>query len=673
MRAVPTLLAVSLALLLGPVTGSGLAQTSEPVHLVLASQTPWTTPQRPVLRIAVLATNPGASPLGRLSMEVAFGESIVSRFGYETSLTDGPGSIAARVDVPVEGRLEPGLPRAIAARVDMSTLAAIVQDDSRVYPLQVTVRSGGRVVASLNSAAIYLVRRPEAPLLFSWWATFQGDPAFDTGDRLTQPAIEAALGSDGSLGAPAQALAALEQNGAIPIDVIVQPSLLRDAQQMARGYTRSDGTRVAAGTGGAAAADAFLKALTTAAAAPPVQLVGLPYSGASLPALLGSGLQDDADRQQQRGDQILASILGVDPVPGVSRPPSGLLDDATLAWLVGRGQPTVLADASTVDRPPGASGLAPPPTATIFTPSGQATLVLPDPGTDALLQRTDLLADPVRAAQAVLGELAVVWKEAPAPSPPTQRGVAVALPSILPAQLWGPLLARLGHAPFLRAGSADILAAGVSPPGAQTTLPRPETSRFSFGYARQIRSLRRDVGAYASMLGTGSSEPDRLRDDLLQAEASSFVLDEAAGQPWLDEVARVTQEAFASSTPQVQQLFTFTSREGTIPLRMGDPGSTPLTVTVQLEAAQFDFPDGAQQRVVLSRPNQIVTFRVIARAAGRNPLKVVVFSPSGRAISDQTIVVRTTAVNGIALVVTAAAALGLLLLYGRRWVRRRTR
>ena len=43
------------------------------------------------------------------------------------------------------------------------------------------------------------------------------------------------------------------------------------------------------------------------------------------------------------------------------------------------------------------------------------TLVLPDPSTQALFARTDLLGDPVLASQLVLGELALIWKQSRCP------------------------------------------------------------------------------------------------------------------------------------------------------------------------------------------------------------------------------------------------------------------
>ena len=142
--------------------------------------------------------------------------------------------------------------------------------------------------------------------------------------------------------------------------------------------------------------------------------------------------------------------------------------------------------------------------------------------------------------------------------------------------------------------------------------------------------------------------------------------------PWLDEAARVTAGAFTSATPEVQQVFTFTSSEGTLPLRMGDPGDTPLSITVRLESSQFEFPEGNEQRVTLVEPNQLVEFQVHAKAAGRNPIRLQVLTPDGRRISVQTVVVRTTAMNPLALLITAGAAAVLLLLFARRWTRRRT-
>jgi hypothetical protein len=100
----------------------------------------------------------------------------------------------------------------------------------------------------------------------------------------------------------------------------------------------------------------------------------------------------------------------------VARPTAGSLSDDAIGWLADKGATTVLGNVDTVARHAQGPTLNPDPTATVSAPDGSnVTLVLPDPGVEGLLTRPDLLADPVRAAQAVLGELAVIWKESPVP------------------------------------------------------------------------------------------------------------------------------------------------------------------------------------------------------------------------------------------------------------------
>jgi hypothetical protein len=75
-----------------------------------------------------------------------------------------------------------------------------------------------------------------------------------------------------------------------------------------------------------------------------------------------------------------------------------------------------------------------------------------------------------------------------------------------------------------------------------------------------------------------------------------------------------------------------------------------------------------------------VSFRVVANASGQNPLYLsirapndtMIPNPNDNAATITTITVRSTAINRIALFVTLAAAIGLVALYSRRWVRRRT-
>jgi hypothetical protein len=105
---------------------------------------------------------------------------------------------------------------------------------------------------------------------------------------------------------------------------------------------------------------------------------------------------------------------------------------------------------------------------------------------------------------------------------------------------------------------------------------------------------------------------------------------------------------------------------------MGDPGPTPVKLVVQLRSAWFDFPDGSTQTVTLDQPNQIVSFRVQATAGSQgHPIQMLISSPSGRLLFQEPLVVRTASVSRIALAITVLAAALLVVLWVRRFVRRR--
>jgi hypothetical protein len=67
-----------------------------------------------------------------------------------------------------------------------------------------------------------------------------------------------------------------------------------------------------------------------------------------------------------------------------------------------------------------------------------------------------------------------------------------------------------------------------------------------------------------------------------------------------------------------------------------------------------------------------LTFPVDLRTNGRFEVFVRIQSPNGRVIAHPRLIVRSTAFNRVALVITLAAAAMLLILWARRFVPRRT-
>ncbi len=657
------------------------AQDQGGVTLTLKAQTPFTSLKDPQLRMIVAATNGSETAYSDLSVVVTIGQAIRSRTQYEASLREGPGlsPVAAR-SFPQTGALAPGQTRTFDVRLNV-TDAGLDPADSLVYPSQVDLRSSGAPLVSLNTPVVHIVRRPEQPMRLAWWAEVTSPPALDPAGTLVDPAFEASIAPGGSLGSEVEALRqmATDPSRGDPIDLVIEPAVVDQLARMATGYDRADGSTVEAGKDGAANAAALLQSLRVVARSPSVQVSALPFAAPQIPSLLAGGLPGDLERQRTAGRAIMETTLGVTGTDAVARPPQGALDAAAVEDLVGGGSSTILADAGTVERPPQPNEFAPLPTASLSTPSGEpARLVLPDPGTQALLEDPTLQSDPVRAAQVVVGELATIWRESPVPAPqpdgtPTVRGIALTLPAGLPAPLWGQITRRIADAPFLRTAFAQDFVEQVNPPGPPAEILAPSTAAFSKIYAEGIREERRSVDAYRSMLVTQSPTPTQLDTDLLYAEWGGYLgtVGEQAGRVWIDHVHTVTEDVFARARPQTAQMFTFTAASGTIPLRMGDPGATPLKIVVQLRSAWFRFPDGPTQVVTLTQPNQVVSFRVTATAGGQaHPIQMLVRAPSGRPLAEpQTLFVRTAAVSRVALLITVLAAVGLGVLWTRRLMR----
>lgn len=678
--------AVAFLVCAGMVAPPAAAQDTA-VSLRLVSQSPWVLGyKRGTLDLELSAFNGGSTPLRNLRLAVSFGAHTTTQGEFEGMLSTGVTSVIASdtKDVPIE--IGPGeAPRPIQMHVDMKAIDAIDPSDSQVYPALVQLLSeSGTVVASLVTPVIYLVNEPVAPMLLSTWVKLSAPIAFGADGTLVDATFPTAIAELGALRAPLDAIAATTggRNPHGVLDLALDPLLIAQARDLLPGYRLSDGTTIANTDPSVKEAKKFLHKLTTATArTDTLETIALPYTDPVLPAMLASGLGTQLSSERDAGEIIVESLnpalASTVPTRTIALPNDGRLSDPALDWLSGEGANIVLGNADTVDRSPYQGTLAPAPT----VPMSSGTMILPDPTTQALFDRTDLLTDPVRAAQIVLGELAVIWKQQPAPTAPTQRGIALAPPPTLPPDLWAPLLSRLSDAPFLKPVTATQLVQQVHPDetnvNEEAPLAAPDSSQFEPDYAAAIEDLTRAVDAYGSMLPSGDQIPTDLRRRLFLATAPAYLIDPAAGQPWLDSVNEGTSRAFNAVHPAVSTstAFTFTSREGTIPIQMGDPGPTPLHVIVELQSTGFTFldPPGNPQDVTLQQPGQEITFDVVAEGSGQSTMFVIVRAPDGQEISRQTITVRSTAVNRIALIITAGAALGLVALYARRWFRRRKR
>jgi hypothetical protein len=667
-------LVLGLLLILGTAAPARAQPGGLEATIRLVSQTAWTTPEHPVLRITIQIDNVGDQTIPDAVVGWRLGQKVTSRVEYETSLVDGPSFAAAADTVFRAEDLEPGTSTEVAIRIDTTATEAI-EDDSGVYPLQLELRSGGELVASLTTAAVHIVRKPLKRVLLSWWTELATPIAFGPDGTMIDAGFEAALASGGGIVAQVEALLdrLRSETPGTALDLVVSPVALDQLERAADGYERSDGTSVPSDAPAPQAARETLARIEEIAASPQARLHAMPFAAPRLPALLSSGLATHLDAQWRLGDETFERILGEQPDPTVARPPGLALDQASIDAMASRGASTILGAADSVERPPQDNGFAPPPAATLFLSSGgDVTLLLPDPGATSLLSSPDLREDPVLAAQVLLGELATIWKEQPVPPDDIQRGLALDLLPDLPAGFWRPAMARLSNAPFLEPVYAEDLRDGILPPPELATLGPNEPEVFSDAYVDDLMATAHRVNTFGSVVEEPAGEVDQLRRALFTAEASQYIPSEGSGRVWINAVNDVVDRTFDGIAPDTSRPLTFTSRSVTIPLRMGDPGGRVLNVRVALASGRVDFLGVNEQAITLDQPDQVLKFPVEVKAAGPSSIDVIVRSPDGVELSRAVLLVRSTAVNPIALLITVGAGLVLVALWSRRLFRRRS-
>ena len=683
-RLSPPVIALSVWLAFGlGAAAPAYAQATPSATLTLLSQTSWNCPnevdlQQPTggltcptgrkLVIRLRAQNTGTEPMDQLAIGMTLYSRILSRSAYEASLTTDPGVTLKAHTFPRRGAIQPGQTRDFEVSMTLDT--GLDPDHSGVYPVKVDLRSGVTSVAAIRTPAIFLVRQPEIPLTLSWTFVLSHQITFAPDGTFTDPSLQNSLAPGGRLSGQLRALVDLAAAPSAPaVDVAISPVLLTQLGRMRGGYSVVDGDGttqdVPAGEDGSELAAQALEALRGVAAAPGVEVTTLPFSVPELPSLFGGGLGNDVGIQLQRGRAVASALIQADPPEGILRPPGAALDDESLRGLAGIGIGTLIVGPSTVDLPPQPLGFAGP--ATTSLDEGAIAAIVPEPSTDAVMSSV-AEADPVRAAQVVLGELTTIWQEAPG----ERRSVALVLgeDAPLPGPFFPPLARNVAGAPWLTPATAGAFV-DAFPSTETSALANPSLLRFPPTYVGALKQARRRVETLRSMLPETSIEPDRLETMLLLAEARQFLSSTTEGLAFIAAVRDSVKGTVDDLSLDTVSTVSLSSDSGGIPVTVSNAGPRGLSVLVQLVAPQLR--SAPSERVELG-PGDSQTLRLQAelRSTGRFQVQVQMVAPDGRVIVDRSLIVRSTAYNRIALLITIGAAVMLVAVWARRFLPRRT-
>jgi hypothetical protein len=393
----------------------------------------------------------------------------------------------------------------------------------------------------------------------------------------------------------------------------------------------------------------------------------LPFGVPEIPSLLAGGLGRDVQVQLERGNQEVQTDLGITPSSGVFRPPGSALDDASIRELTAAGISTLLVGPNTLE-PPTANplGFAGPPTAALN--GGALDAIVPDPALTTMLASSLVREDPVLGAHVMLGELASIWQEQPG----VARGVALVLAEDLdlPSAFFAPFASGVAGAPWLDPMHAAEFV-DAYPPKESSPLAATTTLRlFATSYIDQLRQARRRVETLRSMLVAPSEAPDRYDNLLLYAESRQFLSNPDDGLAFIDAVRDAVGRVFGGISVDLPAVITLTSSNGSnVPVTVTNASDQALRVGVQLESQHLRNQPSLDLQLQPGE-SRLVTFVVDVRSTGRFEVNLQVVAPGGRIIEQQAFIVRSTVYNRVALLITLAAALVLVVLWARRLVAR---
>jgi len=673
-RLAPIPLVLALGLVLVPMAGTATAQEAPTATIRLLSQSAWNGPHRP-LSVRVEATNVSDVALEDLSIALTIAAPPLSRTAYSASLTEDATSPIFVSTFAQSGVLLPGQTREFSIKQALDVLSS--RGVTAIYPLKVELRAKDVPAAALRSPMVFLVgpADPDLRLNLQWTFPLSARIQFGPDGTFLPGTLESELAPGGLLDVESQVVSRIARRD-VPVDLVLSAALAEQLLRMQDGYriVREGGESetVAAGTGGAEDAARVLSMVRAAATAGSTEVVATPSGDATIPSLIRAGLIGTIPNLLRHGADLVVRATGRTPLTDVLRPPQSQLDPASASMLFELGYHTVLVDSSYVQ--PGADvTFSPPPTVRLTT--GNASLVAVAPDDRASATMTAYPDDPRLAAQATLGELAARWLEFPGTP---GRGAALMVPesASFDPQVLPSLATLVLSSPWLRPVSASHLTAFVPPVGEQP-VPSHRYPTFAVGYVAAYRQADAALGRFARTVVDQGGLIAELEDDLRLSLSGSFVRrrDQDQGRRFVDAVDRTIDDAYAKVTVDDVPV-TLTSRAGVLPVTVRNESGLTMRVEIRLIAdRRLSFVQGSSAVVTLEEGSRTFTFPVRAETTGRFPIKIQVRSRElvgvGDTIAEAAVVVRSTAYNRVALLLTVGAGAFLLAWWGRRYLPRK--
>lgn len=641
-------LAGSVVLGAGPAAGAPAVVEQDAGELRLVSATPL---------VAANGTFSARVDLGPLAeaTDLTVGVTVYTVLDTERGLDVAPrqpiNQIPSRPlsDLPVDGDGVVTVDVPIRSGEPFDSLDRIRIPDPGIYPVVIELRDRQGPVASLRLDLIRLPATPATP------------PAAESAPS-RRLGLAVAVGQHGLSVADATEL--LRRHRSVPLTVVLGPGVL---------------ARLTAGNANA-------PNLVAAAGSRPVVSVVEPDLDPSALAAIGQG---DVYLQAVASTADAVARLGFVADRTIVATTSPLTVDG--ADLVVRAGGRVAVELGPATTTPDAQSGATPPTGLITTPSGPLAVVSLDTGGP-----TDESRD--SAASPGSGTTGSAATGSAATGTAGDRGGAVGLAHHELAHLMsrapgGPPRLLGGFGPLHRVqpdafGDPDVLdllldvlndtgAASATPPtdptsrpftvlglgeaaqqAAQTELPAAGAPATDLGpSADSVTGIQDLLSTYDGFYSNGVGSPAELRARVARALAVDHSADERAAE--LAEITKLLNLELTSISLTPDQSVTLAARRATIPITIESSASGERIVLLTFRSANVTVTENNKLITVHNGTNP-VDVEVEARALGASPLVVTVRTPDGRhELSTTRFRVRSTAVPGLGLAISAAGLVGL--------------
>lgn len=669
-----------------------------PNSIALVSQTPWVTTTKGMQLTVAIRSGIARKDLGLVVTlySVAtergyFEETLAGDTSDFTVLTTSPvlklttkGLVAAdgdaTVDLPVASPGVPGRQPTRAPREGAVLTLPCTVSCAGVYPLQVSLEDL-TTYTPLDSFMTYLILAPEralSPLRFSFVLPLGTSPAFSRSGTADPSAR-----TEGEIERIAAEAAA---NPRTDFSLALYPQLLDSLRQAASATVDGKKSATRRPAPGAKAAQRALGAARALATLPNVELTDETYAPIDLSGAAVAKARREAATQFRAGREALGDF-GVDASqrPFVSVDPLGPRGLA-LARAAGVHRMLVPADSVT-----------PVPTSWIFPVWAPFIVRRGDVEADAsdgnLVNDLSVSTDPALRANQLLADLAVLYF---VEQPPGNRGVTLLAPTgwVPKSAFFSTFFAGLASSPVVQsvtlsnffsevpAGSDEIPNGDALSPLLYRGLVAPDVPREDILPLNPIRVARAMVGSLSTLLPHDPRLIEKAEDLILVGESAG--LEPSTRLSYFDAPrAEMAREMADVSLPR-KRTITITSLAAKIPISVASRDRTPLDVDLRLSSCplpagsvgcrngDLSFTHHVFRLSPLLPGNRTIEVHVSARSSGDFFLYLELTTPDGGTIlADSRVLIRSTAISGVAIVLTVVAAAFLVLWWGRSALRRR--